>query len=211
MTYRDTVHTDTYTNPDTGVEYKVTYWLDHQQGPPDHEFDSHGHILTLDFDPTDPYEVQERMDAGHSLIGEEFAMRAPLMRNITPYRRLKKQGLWYDYVTSLNVAVKEWGVSPENAVQAVEQDFKYIYGWYNDEWYWIGITVQRADEDDPWHDTTHSVGGYESLLFDDATGRNEVLAELVYSLESEIHHEFHKDQLCLPLDTAAVIHLTNYR
>lgn len=201
----DTLHTEQYTDPHTNIEYKVTYWLDHHHGAPDTEFDSHGHILTLSYDPTNPDELELNNN------NEEFAMRAPLMRNITPYRRLKHQDLWYDFVTSLNVAIKEWGVSPENAVQAVEQDFKYIYGWYNDEWYWIGITIQRADEDDPWHDTAHSVGGYESLILDNSKDRTEVLADMVHELESQIHHEFHKDQLCLPLDTAAVIHLTNYR
>lgn len=202
------VHTEEYIHPDTGVSYLVTYWLDFDHGAPDDEFDSHGHILMLDYDPTDPDEINDRADH----LSEDFMMRAPLMRKITPYSLgPKKLDLWYDYVTSLNVATKEWGVSPENAVQAVEQDFKYIYGWYNDEWYWVGISVQRADEDDAWHDHKRSIGGYESLLFDDAQGRNEVLAELVHELELEIHHEFHKDQLCLPLDTAAVIHLTNYR
>lgn len=197
----DTFHTDTYTDPNTGVKYLITYWYDHNHDAPDHEFDSHGHILMLDFDPTNPDELELNSDS------EEFAMRAPLMRKIT---KRWNNNLWYDFVTSLNVAVNEWGCKPEDAERAVEQDYKYVYGWYNDEWYWMGITVQRADEDDPWHDTTHSVGGFESLLFDDAKAHNEVLADLVHSLESEIRHEFHKDQLCLPLDTSATVHLTNH-
>ena len=198
----DTMHTDTYTDPHTSIEYKVTYWYDTSYRAPDTEFDSHGHILTLGYDPTDPEQLEKNNDS------EEFAMRAPLMRRLTNRYGIN---MWYDYLTSINVAIKDWGCRPENAVQAVEQDFKYIYGWYNDEWYWIGITIQRADEDDPWHDHEHSVGGYESLILDDAQGRNEVLADMVHSLESEIRHESHKDQLSLPLDTAAVIHLTNYR
>lgn len=202
MTY--TMNTETYTDPDTGREYTVTYWYDTNHRAPEHEFDSHGHLLVLDFDPTDPEALEENND------DENFAMRAPLMRKITN-KWNAKNNLYYDFVTSLNVAVNEWGVSPENAEQAVEQDFKYIYGWYNDEWYWIGITVQRADEDDPWHDHELSVGGYESLILDDEEAKQEVLADLIHSLESEIRHEKYKDQLSLPLDTAAVINLTNYR
>ena len=198
----DTIHTEEHINEHTGVKYKVTYWYDSSHRAPDTEFDSHGHILTLSYDPTDPDELDYRNDDEH------FAMRAPLMRRIT---RGRKADLWYDFVTSLNVAVNEWGVSPENAEQAVEQDFKYIYGWYNDEWYWIGITIQRADEDDPWHDHAHSVGGYESLILDNPKDRAEVLADMVHSLESEIRSEQHIGQLSLPLDTAAVVHLTHYR
>ena len=197
----DIMHTETYTDLQTNTEYKVTYWYDSYYGAPDTEFDGHGRFLFLDYDPTDPTEIDERAED----LSDDFVMRAPLMRKVldghckTTSAGHKIGGLWYDFVASLNIATNEWGVSPENAMKAVEQDFKYIYGWYNDEWYWIGITIQRADEDDPWHDTTHTVGGFESLILDDEKAKDEVLAEMVFELESQIHHETHKDQLSLPL------------
>jgi hypothetical protein len=199
----DTYHTETYTNEHTGIAYLVEYWYDSHHGAPDKEFDGHGHILEMGYDPTDPDQLTDEPS-------DEYAMRAALMRVITKSRH--HTYLIYDYITSLNVAMTEWGCkTTEAAVAAVEQDFKYIKGWYDDEWYWIGITVKRADEDDPWHEVEHSVGGFESLIFDDEKGRNEVLADLILELESQIKAEQHKDQLCLPFDTAAVVHLTHYR
>ena len=205
----DTDHIETYIHPDTGVAYKVTYWYDIDFGAPDKEFDGHGHILDMCFDPTDEEEVQKMVDDGQ--LTEDFAMRAPLMRQII-FNPLNNFAKYYDFVSSINVAMTEWGCkTSEAAVAAVEQDYKYIHGWYNDMWYWIGITVQRADEDDPWHETTNAVGGFESLIFDDQKAKAEVLDDLILDLEHSIKAEQFKDQLTLPLDTAAVVHLTHYR
>jgi hypothetical protein len=191
-------NTQIYTDPHTKIEYEVKYWYDQGHGAPDTEFDSHGHILLLDFDPTDPEEVEERVSQGHPLFSEEFAMRAPLMRLLSEYR-FGKNAKWYDFVTSMNVATTEWGVAPEKAYDAVEKDYKYLRGWYNDEWYWIGITVRRADESDPWHEVDHTCGGFESLILDNYEDKMEVLGEMVLCLESEIRTMKHKEQLSLPL------------
>lgn len=191
-------NTQIYTDPRTNIEYEVKYWYDQGHGAPDTEFDAHGHILTLDFDPTDPEEVQDRIDGGHSLIGEEFAMKAPLMRLVSEHRH-KKTALWYDFITSMNIAVNEWGISPDKAYDVVEKDYKYLRGWYNDEWYWIGMTVRRADESDPWHEVDHTCGGFESLILDNYEDKMEVLEEMVLCLESEIRTMKHKEQLSLPL------------
>ena len=203
------LNTQIYTDPRTNIEYEVKYWYDQGHGAPDTEFDAHGHILLLDFDPTDPEEV-ERVSQGHPLYNEEFAMRAPLMRLLSEYR-FGKTAKWYDFVTSMNVATEEWGVSPDKAYDAAEKDYEYLRGWYNNDWYWIGITIRRADEDDPWHEIEHTVGGFESLILDNDEDKIEVLEDMVLCLETEIKAKKHKDQLSLPLDTAAVIHLTNYR
>ena len=203
-------NTQIYTDPRTNIEYEVKYWYDQYHGAPEIEFDAHGHILLLDFDPTDPEEVEERVSQGHPLFGEEFAMRAPLMRLLSEYR-FGKNAKWYDFVTSMNVATEEWGVSPDKAYDAVEKDYEYLRGWYNNDWYWIGITIRRADEDDPWHEIEHTVGGFESLILDNDEDKIEVLEDMVLCLETEIKAKKHNDQLCLPLDTAAVVHLTNYR
>jgi hypothetical protein len=206
----DEFNTQIYTDPRTNIEYEVKYFYDLNQAQPDSEFDGHGHLLVLDFDPTDPEEVEERVSQGHPLYGEEFAMRAPLMRLVSEHR-YSPTAKWYDFVTSLNIATTEWGVSPEKAYDAVEYDYNYLRGWYNNEWYWIGITIRRADENDPWHEEVHSVGGFESLILDNDEDKIEVIEEMILSLESHIRYEKHKEQLTLPLDTGAVIHLTNYR
>jgi hypothetical protein len=204
----DDFNTQIYTDPRTNIEYEVKYWYDLDQREPDAEFDGHGHILVLDFDPTDERAVEDRVSEG--LLSDEFTMRAPLMRLVNDHRH-SHTAKWYDFVASLNVAVEQWGVAPDKAYDVVEKDYEYLRGWYNNEWYWIGATVRRAYESDPWHEEVFSVGGFESLILNNDEDRIEVIEDLVCSLESQIRHEKHKGQLSLPLDTGAVVHLTNYR
>ena len=186
-----------YTDPGTGRAYEVACWIDMDSPPPGgNPLDdvSHGIVLRLSYDPTDPEEIAE----WEGNLTTEFVMSAPLMRKLnTSYRG--SIGMYYDFIASLNRAINVWGCKPEYAEKAVEEDYKYLQGWYDDKWYWIGITVRRADKDDPWHDTPLSISGFESLILDDDEAKRKIIEEMVFSLEHDIRHEESKGQLSLPL------------
>lgn len=78
--------------------------------------------------------------------------------------------LVYDYKASLEIAKRDgWGCGrPEDAVKA---DFDYLYGYCNDDWWYVGIIVQLYDEDGLLIDED-SCWGFEtssmSYLFEEA-------------------------------------------
>lgn len=55
--------------------------------------------------------------------------------------------LLYDYRASLKIAKRDgWGLGrPEDAVKA---DFDYLYGYCNDDWWYVGIVVELYDENE---------------------------------------------------------------
>lgn len=81
--------------------------------------------------------------------------------------------LLYDYKASLEKALKDgWDAPPyhtgtklEQATRAVKQDYDYLRGYYNQDWWYVGMIVELYDEDDHLIDED-SCWGYESNCMD---------------------------------------------
>ena len=188
------------THPVTGRRFMVEFEFDNDSGPPQSESDGHGHVVTPGFDPKDADELAEIIegDGYDSTDALELHAQCAAMRHI-------KDDTYYDVWRSLRTAKREgWGPTPEAAVEA---DFKYIYGWYNDLWYWCGIRVtpvevlpgEALDESDL-HNCAESLWGIES---NDENYHKEVIAELLGQCEYALRDAQH-DPNQLELD------LTNY-
>ena len=62
----------------------------------------------------------------------------------------------YDVNASLEKALRdEWDAPPfgigtkqERAMRAVKRDYEYLSGWYDNQWYYVGLIVELLDEND---------------------------------------------------------------
>lgn len=187
-------------HPVTGRRFMVEFEYDCDSGAPESESDGHGHVVTLSYDPHDHDDVEDEL-SNHDLDDTkelEFRAQCAMMRHI-------KDDTYYDVWRSLKTARKEgWGPTPE---AAVEQDFRYIYGWYNDQWYWCGIRVtplnalpgEALDEDDL-DNAAQSLWGIES---NDETCHEEVIKDLMHQCEYALWEaQRNPSQLELPLTIA---------
>jgi hypothetical protein len=109
-------------------------------------------------------------------------------------------GLYYDVLSSLHKAKTEWGVAPERCMEVVEKDFKYLKGWYDDDWFWLTVGVAPLDEDGkPMEDHREYCGGYEStILNSDEENRKykaEVINDQISQVEWALKKELHKGQM----------------
>lgn len=176
-------NTETRTAP-CGTRYRVDWEYDDDHSAPETEADGHGVVVEMNFDPED-YEYQFMEDDDLDL-GE--IARHKMMRRLSAYERGRGAVKYYDVLASLQKAKEEgWGIdnptglSPDEVAQAaVDADFKYLYGWYNDHWHWCGITVTLLDTDE---DGEESGTEWESSLWgvssDDDEHHEEVIAELL--------------------------------
>jgi hypothetical protein len=162
-----------YTHPITGRVYRVEICVDHHIGPPDLAHDGHGIVVR-------PQEYPRLRRT------EEDEMREALYRPLY-------NGVRYDFIGSIKLAIDDWGVSPEKAEEAVEQDYKYLLGYYRDDWCWCYVNVVLEDDDSFFN----CVGGYESTILDDDKHYDEVIRDLVHEVEHQIRHDAHKDQMLL--------------
>lgn len=54
---------------------------------------------------------------------------------------------YYDWQKAMKIAIKDWGCPTKTkALEAVQDDFEYLRGWVNNEWYYVVITVEYEGE-----------------------------------------------------------------
>lgn len=178
-------NTETRTAP-CGARYLVEWAYDEDSGAPETEADGHGVVVELHYDPEE-FEDDRTASDGDDM---EQAIRHKLMRRLSRHDRLAhRYGVkYYDvWATRAKAKAEGWGVtnptglSPDEIIDAaVEADFKYLYGWYNDHWHWCGITVTLLDTDE---DGEESSTEWESSLWgvnsDDDKYHEEVITELL--------------------------------
>lgn len=201
-----TIHTETYTHK-SGKKYIVQVETDYDFGAPETEHDCHGPVVELDFDPSDEEHVNDYIEANTEEDStEELEERARMasMRVLGRYSyRYAGQRKYYDVWEALKKAKKEWGfATDEDAREAVEKDFAYLDGWYNDDWHWCTVFVYATDENGEKDEEHYAcIGGYESTIInaENRAGFEEIIEDNIHSVEYDIRKEMHKNQLELEL------------
>lgn len=187
---RDSFHDEIYTDPHTGMQYRVDYYADHDSGPPQRVSDGHGVVTEQGYDLSDP-EVRELIAESAT---EDMAMRMPLFKLLHANRG---HFLYYDTVASISKAIHEWGCKPEEAPAAVEQDYEYLRGWYDNDWHYMTIQVTKLDENGEETDDYQIVGGYESLMLEpeNRADLSTILADMAHEVEYAASRRLHENQL----------------
>lgn len=186
----DEIHSMDYTEPKSGLKYRAKFYADYDMQSPHEEHDGHGVVEHLN------RSVEDILGDEDINLSDDLRMRLPLFRELY-YER--GSYTYYDVIGSINRAVSEWGCKPEDAQAAVDQDFEYLRGWYQNEWHWMYITLTKLDEDGKATEDCTSCGGYESMLLDGEQELSSVLCGMAWEIESNIRAELHKNQLELPL------------
>ena len=196
----------TYTDDPIDFEYKgrrfrVELQFDDDAGPPQAECEGHGVVVEENdtwtrYICTRPNDMEAAADAhGAGEIDDEELAAAALMRELTSGRP-NYDTLWYDVLRTLQLAEKDgWGMDAEWHAEhpdatpaqirmaAVERDFAYLRGWYNDDWCYVGVVVTlltEPDEDDETEEVdTTSCWRFEST---DTEGQNEYVRDAVEDL-----------------------------
>lgn len=199
---RDIYHQETYEHKN-GLKYHVCWYYDQDMGSPCDEFDAHGVTERMDWNPTNEEQLEQHIVDNDCEV-EEVA-RLSMMRQLARPSRAWDSGLYYDVLTSLHNAKTEWGCKThEECVAAVERDFAYLKGYYDEDWFWLTIGVAPMDEDgEPIEDEREYCGGYESTILDndpDNTAfRIETIEQQISEVEWTKRKRIHKDQLELAL------------
>jgi hypothetical protein len=180
-----TYGTDTREAP-CGTRYRVDWTYDYDHDAPEEESDGHGVVVELVEDPAD---YMDQFDEDDEPDMEEV-IRHKMMRRLSGYRHTHRHGQvkYYDvWETMKRAAAEGWGVdnpvglSPEEIIDAaIEADFDYLHGWYNDDWHWCGITVTllAEDEDGNDEDTEWDISLWGANSEDDAH-HEEMITELL--------------------------------
>ena len=200
-------HSEIYDHKN-GKQYLVEVERDAFMGPPNDEHDCHGVVMRgLNFDPSDPVDLDDyigRYCESDSPRAIEAHAQFSMLRLLNNRNNRARNYIWYDVWESLKLAKTEWGhKTDEDAQAAVEADFQYLHGWYDDEWFWCAVSVYAIGEDgEPEEDSVSRVGGYESRICDDADRREEfeeVIEDGIHNVETHKHDALHRNQLNLPL------------
>jgi len=178
-----------------GVSYRVEWHYDHDIGAPQNESDGHGVVVELGYDPEEDPELDI-----------EEVVRHKMMRRLSsPDHRHTRGVEYYDVWETLKIAKHDgWGVanptglSPEEVTMAaIEEDFNYLRGWYNDDWHWCGITVIALDEDGEDTAQEESLCGISS---DDGEYHEEVIRDLVQQIKYHVRQAANVLQIPLPFE-----------
>jgi hypothetical protein len=202
---RDYHHEETYTHK-CGKKYNVRWYYDYDMGSPLEWSDGHGVTLRLDWNPTNEEQLEQHILDNEPELEEETRLR--MLRRLNPHDRYDS-GLYYDVMASLHMARTEWGCNDNEAcVAAVEADFKYIKGWYDNDWFWLTVGVAPLNaKGKPVEDYRAFCGGYESTLLDtygdkaedNAKYREEIINEQIHQVEHDIRNALYPNQMELPL------------
>lgn len=189
----DIYYQEVYTHK-SGKKYHVKWLYDNDRGSPLEDSDGFGVVERMDWNPTDEEQLEQHIVDNEPELEEETRLR--LMRVLHGRDRRRDSGLYYDFLSSMHKAQCDWGVEPDRVQEVVEKDFEYLSGYYNEDWFWLVLSVAPLDEDDePIEDDREYIGGYEStILNDDEDNRecredaiNNIILELEYVRRSRLH------------------------
>jgi len=193
-------HQETFTHK-SGKVYRVRWLPDYDADSPLEWSDCHGVTVTMDWNPLSEYQMEQHLLDEEPELEEETRLR--MLRPLSPLNTRGYSRLYYDVMASLEVARNEWGhVTPEDCMKAVEQDYKYLRGWYEDDWHWVHLEVTPIIDGELDETHQYNVGGYESSLPLDTDMVEDKIAtinEAIRELEWEIRASLHPGQLELPL------------
>jgi hypothetical protein len=162
-----------------GLRFRVTHVRDEDMREPWKEHDGHGVI-------------SDWTDRGKS-PGERILVSD------------RSQHRYYDIQESIKIALRDgWGVEhPEGktkrqiAAEAVEEDFRRMKAWCDDEWWWVGVVVALLDTDG------NPIGRpecRESLWGIEGDSGAEYFDEVARELAGEIAARFKdKAEVCIPI------------
>jgi hypothetical protein len=199
---KDIYQSETYEHKN-GLKYHVCWYQDYDSQSPLEWSDCHGVTERMDWNPTNAEQLEQHIADCEPEV-EEVA-RLTLMRQLCRPSNYYDTGLYYDVLTSLHNAKTEWGCKThEDCVAAVERDFAYLKGWYDNDWFWLTIGVAPIDEDgEPIEDDREYCGGYESTILnnddDNKAWRIEVIENQIAEVEWTRRKSIHKNQLELAL------------
>lgn len=180
----DIYHQETYAHKN-GKKYHVCWYYDHDFGSPLENGDGYGVTERMDWNPTDEEQLEQHLLDNEPELEEETRLR--LMRRLDAPPSWRDAGLYYDVLSSLHKALTEWGVAPERCMEVVEKDFKYLKGWYDDDWFWLTVGVAPLDEDgEPMEDHREYCGGYESTILNDDEENRKYKAEVINDQISQV-------------------------
>ena len=199
---RDVEHTEIFTHK-SGKKYHVEWTMDTDMGSPLQWEDTHGCTVELEWNPTNAEQLEQHIVDNEPELEEETSLR--MMRELAGPRYYGGTGLYYDVMASLELARTEWGITdPAEAMAAVEKDYAYLKGWYDDEWHWVCLGVAPLDEDgNPDESCREHVGGYESTIMkpsaDDQQYHDDAINDLITEIEYMKLRSLHPGQLELEL------------
>ena len=196
---------NTETREIDGRKYRIDWHYDDTSGRPEDESDGHGVCADLNFDPAD---FGEDHDPEDGELDMEEVVRHKMMRVLS--RAYRRGGVYrvYDVWETMKHAKAEgwrslkWEAEHPNATEeeklmaAVDADFNYLQGWYNDDWHWCGITVMLLDDEG---DPTGDEASLWGLCSDDDEYHEEVIKDLVSEIRRQVKREAEKGQIPLPL------------
>ena len=197
----DIYHQETYTHK-CGKTYNVRWYYDYDFGSPLEAHDGHGVTERMDWNPTNEEQLEQHLCDYEPELEEETRLR--LMRVLNREYTRFDSGLFYDVLSSLHMAKTEWGIDdPVKAMEAVEKDFAYLKGWYDDDWHWLTVGVAPIDEDGEIVEFDREYcGGYETLMLEDPDQRAcvvEAIEDRIWEIDRMQKSRLHKNQLELPL------------
>jgi len=206
---KDIHHESTYVHA-SGKRYNVRWFYDHDFGSPLDYYDCHGEVLRLDWNPTDAEQLEQHLLDYEPEVEE--AARLSLLRMLAYPSNRYDSGLYYDVMTSMHKAKTEWGCKThEDCVKAVEQDFAYLKGYYNEDWFYLTLSVAPIIIDDDGDETIDEdarefCGGYESTILDNdednVKWRDEAINEQIREVEWALRKLNHPNQMELKLEMA---------
>jgi hypothetical protein len=183
----DIHHQETYAHKN-GKSYHVRWYYDHDYGSPLDNGDGYGVTERMGWNPTNEEQLEQHLCDYEPELEEETRLR--LMRVLTraPSSWSSNSGLYYNVLSSLHTARTEWGITdPVKAMEAVEKDFAYLKGWYDDDWFWLTMGVAPLDEDgEPMEDNREFCSGYESTILNDDEDNRAYKREAIEGKISEI-------------------------
>ncbi len=152
-----------------GVKFRVTFPADEDSGAPWENEDGHG-----------PVSEWKRHPFGHGTKPPKAPGERILVWESGSYRT-------YDFQEALKIARRDgWDAPPygtgtkrQQALRAVEADFKRLEDWCNDRWQYVGVVVELLDADGDAMGETESLWGIESDC-------SEYLEETAHELAGEI-------------------------
>ena len=141
-------------------------------------FEHGGEQFRVTFPPEDYSEAPWEWEDGHGPVSEWTSReKASGERELCSDRHSRR---FYDFAEAVKIAKRDgWGLCDadkakltsklgraptrkEIITEAVERDFRYLYGWCNDQWEYLCVVVEHLDEDGETTGEEASLGMVES-------------------------------------------------